>query len=50
MNYVLSLRPRALAEIEAARDGYDSVEHGDSFLAEVETSDEEERSKSGKTR
>ena len=37
MNYVLSLRPRALAEIGAARDGYDSVEHGDSFLAEVET-------------
>lgn len=29
MSYTLSLRPRALAEIEAARDGYDAVEHGD---------------------
>jgi len=37
MSYTLSLRPRALAEIEAARDGYDAVEHGDSFLAEIET-------------
>ena len=36
MSYTLSLRPRALAEIETARDGYDAVEHGDSFLAEIE--------------
>ena len=36
MSYSLSLRPRALAEIEAARDGYDTVEHGDAFFAEVE--------------
>ena len=37
MSYTLSLRPRALAEIEATRDRYDAVEHGDSFLAEIET-------------
>ena len=37
MSYTLSLRPRALAEIAAARDGYETVEHGDSFLAEIET-------------
>lgn len=37
MSYTLSLRPRALVEIETARDGYDAVEHGDSFLAELET-------------
>lgn len=36
MTYSLSLRPRALAEIEAARDRYDRVEHGDTFLAEVD--------------
>jgi plasmid stabilization system protein ParE len=37
MTYVLSLRPRALAEIEAARDGYELVDHGESFVAEIET-------------
>ncbi|MBA3396173.1 MAG: hypothetical protein H0T89_26320 [Deltaproteobacteria bacterium] len=36
MSYSLSLRPRALAEIEKARDGYAQVEHGDTFRAEVE--------------
>lgn len=37
MRYSLSLRPRALAEIEAARDRYDLVEHGGNFLAEIES-------------
>ena len=36
MSYSLSLRPRALAEIETARDGYAQVDHGDTFRAEVE--------------
>jgi plasmid stabilization system protein ParE len=36
MTYSLSLRPRALAEIEAARDRYALVGHGDSFLDELE--------------
>lgn len=34
MSYSLSLRPRALAEIEKARDAYEQVEHGDTFRAE----------------
>jgi plasmid stabilization system protein ParE len=37
MTYSLSLRPRALAEIEAARDRYALVEHGDNFLDELES-------------
>ena len=37
MSYTLSLRPRALAEIEGARNGYERVEHGDSFVTEIET-------------
>jgi len=37
MSYTLSLRPRALAEIEDARDGYAVVEHGDLFITEIET-------------
>jgi len=37
MNYSLSLRPRALAEIEAARNRYDLVGHGDTFLGEIES-------------
>lgn len=37
MTYSLSLRPRALAEVEAARDRYALVEHGESFVAEIET-------------
>ena len=36
MSYRLSLRPRALAEIEAARDGYASIEHGEAFIVELE--------------
>ena len=36
MSYSLSLRPRALAEIENARDGYAQVDHGETFRAEVE--------------
>lgn len=36
MSYSLSLRPRALAEIEKARDGYAQVDHGDTFRADVE--------------
>jgi plasmid stabilization system protein ParE len=32
----LSLRPRALAEIEKARKSYKLVGHGESFLAELE--------------
>lgn len=36
MTYSLSLRPRALAEIETARDRYELVEHGNQFLAELE--------------
>lgn len=37
MTYALSLRPRALAEIENARDRYALVGHGDSFLEELES-------------
>ena len=37
MSHSLSLRPRALAEIEEARDNYARVEHGETFLAELET-------------
>jgi plasmid stabilization system protein ParE len=37
MNYALSLRPRALAEIERARDRYARVDHGEAFLAELQT-------------
>ncbi len=36
MSYSLRLRPRALAEIETARDGYAQVEHGYTFRTEVE--------------
>jgi plasmid stabilization system protein ParE len=36
MTYSLSLRPRALAEIRAARDRYALVEHGDAFLDELD--------------
>lgn len=36
MNRQLKLRPRALAEIEKARDQYDLVGHGESFLSELE--------------
>ena len=36
MTYSLSLRPRALAEIVAARDRYALVGHGDTFLDELE--------------
>lgn len=37
MSYSLSLRPRALAEIESARESYALVGHGGTFLAELET-------------
>ena len=37
MKYSLSLRPRALAEIEAARDRYALVGHRDSFLDELDS-------------
>ncbi len=37
MNYSLSLRPRALAELAAARDRYGLVGHGESFLDEVDS-------------
>lgn len=37
MTYPLSLRPRALAEIEEARDRYALVGHGESFLVELES-------------
>ena len=36
MSHSLSLRPRALAEIESARDAYALVGHAESFLAELE--------------
>ncbi len=36
MTHSLSLRPRALAEIEAARRKYELVQHGKIFLAEIE--------------
>jgi hypothetical protein len=36
VTYSLSLRPRALAEVEAARDRYERVGHGDSFVDELE--------------
>ena len=37
MTYSLSLRPRALVEIEAAHSSYDLVEHGSAFLTELAT-------------
>ncbi len=37
MSYELSLRPRALAEIKAAREQYTLVGHGASFVAALET-------------
>ncbi len=37
MSHSLSLRPRALAEIENAREHYALVEHDETFLAELET-------------
>lgn len=37
MTYALSLRPRALAEIQAARDQYALLGHGDSFLDELDS-------------
>ncbi len=37
MTYSLSLRRRALAEIEAARDRYALVGHGENFLDELES-------------
>src|SRR5207249_1208309 len=37
MNYSLSLRPRALAEVEAARDRYALVGHANSFLDELDS-------------
>lgn len=37
MSYALSLRPRALAEIEDARDRYALVGHDETFHAELET-------------
>jgi hypothetical protein len=37
MNRQLRLRPRALTEIERAREGYEKVGHGESFLQELET-------------
>lgn len=36
MTYSLSLRPRALAEVEAARDRYELVGHGETFLDELD--------------
>ncbi len=36
MTYSLSLRPRALAEIERARDRYALVGHAEPFLAEID--------------
>lgn len=36
MTYSLSLRPRALAEVEAARDRYALVGHRDTFLDELD--------------
>jgi plasmid stabilization system protein ParE len=37
MSYSLSLRPRALAEVQSARDRYAAVEHGDAFVDDVES-------------
>lgn len=37
MSRALSLRPRALAAIEEARETYARVEHGETFIAELET-------------
>jgi plasmid stabilization system protein ParE len=37
MSYSLSVRPRALAEIAAARDRYGLVGHREAFLDEVDT-------------
>jgi len=36
VSYSISLRPRALAEIKSARDRYGLVEHGTSFLDELD--------------
>lgn len=36
MSYALSLRPRALGELAAARDRYALVGHADGFLREVD--------------
>jgi plasmid stabilization system protein ParE len=36
MSHTLSLRPRALAEIESARDRYALVEHAEPFLDELD--------------
>ena len=36
MNLQLKLRPRALTELEKARDQYDRVGHGEGFLAELD--------------
>jgi hypothetical protein len=37
VTYQISVRPRALAEIKAARERYALVGHGTSFVAEIET-------------
>ena len=37
MTYSLSLRPRALTVVEAARDEYALVGHGESFLDELDS-------------
>ena len=37
MTYSISLRPRALGEIAAARREYEAVGHGDSLLDELES-------------
>jgi hypothetical protein len=37
MTYSLSLRPRALAELAAAREHYAVVGHGDAFLDEADS-------------
>jgi LmbE family N-acetylglucosaminyl deacetylase len=36
MSHALSLRPRALAAIEGARESYAPVDHRETFLAELE--------------
>lgn len=36
MTYSLSLRPRAMAELEAARERYAKLGYGDAFVAEME--------------
>lgn len=37
MSYSLSLRPRALVEIASARENYDVIGHGSTFVAELES-------------